>query len=278
MKLCSIEGCEKPHRAKSYCKSHYDKFTKYGDPIYEVESKSGRINKKHSPKRKPKFPYEENHKMISGIEHKLCRICESWIPMDDDHFYVKKTRDGYDSYCKDCSRKKYKKYRDEHADIYIERTYKHYQENKEVYDERRTKWMKDNEEFVKEYRKEWLKLNSEHMSEYYANRSANKKHEIDDEEWKSCLKFFDNSCAYCGIPQDTHKEITNQVLHKEHFDHEGANDLSNAIPACRRCNSSKWAHDVDNWYPQQKYYDKNKLIKIRLWINEVHKKYLKVKN
>lgn len=229
-------------------------------------------------KYKPRVPYEKNHKEIDGIGHKKCKICEEFKTMNEDNFYKKKTNytDGFDTYCKPCSRKKYKKYRDENAEIYIKRTYKHYQENKEVYDQRRTKWMKENEEFVKEYRKEWLKLNAEHMSEYYTNRAANKKHEIEVEEWESCLKFFDHSCVYCGIPQDVHKEITNQVLHKEHFDHEGANDLSNAVPACRRCNSSKWAHEVDDWYPQQNYYDDYKFVKVKQWINEEHKKYIKV--
>ena len=29
-KLCSVEGCDKPHRAKGYCKSHYYKLWNTG--------------------------------------------------------------------------------------------------------------------------------------------------------------------------------------------------------------------------------------------------------
>jgi hypothetical protein len=32
MKLCSIEGCPHPHRAKSYCILHYSRFKAHGDP------------------------------------------------------------------------------------------------------------------------------------------------------------------------------------------------------------------------------------------------------
>ena len=33
VRMCSIEGCGKPHEAKGYCKSHYRKFRQYGDPL-----------------------------------------------------------------------------------------------------------------------------------------------------------------------------------------------------------------------------------------------------
>lgn len=33
MRVCSIEGCEKPHEAKGYCKSHYRSLKNHGDPL-----------------------------------------------------------------------------------------------------------------------------------------------------------------------------------------------------------------------------------------------------
>lgn len=31
-KTCSIEGCDNPHKAKGYCRTHYERFCKHGDP------------------------------------------------------------------------------------------------------------------------------------------------------------------------------------------------------------------------------------------------------
>lgn len=34
MKKCSVEGCENKHYCKTYCVKHYQKFNKYGNPLY----------------------------------------------------------------------------------------------------------------------------------------------------------------------------------------------------------------------------------------------------
>jgi hypothetical protein len=34
MKICSVTGCEKKHYGNSYCRFHYDKNRKHGDPLY----------------------------------------------------------------------------------------------------------------------------------------------------------------------------------------------------------------------------------------------------
>lgn len=36
MKICSIENCSKKVYAKTFCKSHYEKNLKYGDPLFIV--------------------------------------------------------------------------------------------------------------------------------------------------------------------------------------------------------------------------------------------------
>ena len=34
MEKCKVEGCDNKHKAKGYCRKHYDKFLKYGDPLF----------------------------------------------------------------------------------------------------------------------------------------------------------------------------------------------------------------------------------------------------
>jgi len=220
------------------------------------------------------------HKEINGVLHKRCKICEEWLPCTSEYFYKNKTNktDGLHPYCKKCARIKAKKYRDEHIDIYRQRTYEHYKNNKEIYDSRRTKWMKENKDRVKIYYKKFQKNNAEYFSQYNKERMMHKKHEITKEEWESCLRYFDYSCAYCGIPEKEHKQIYNKRLHKEHVDHDGANDLSNAVPACTTCNSSKWAHPFEEWYKQQEFYDEKRYKKIIKWLNEDYKLFIEQKS
>lgn len=62
------------------------------------------------------------------------------------------------------------------------------------------------------------------------------------EQWIDTLKYFDNSCAYCGMSNEDHIIIFNENLHQEHIiavTKGGSYTKSNIIPACRRCNSSK---------------------------------------
>lgn len=32
-RICSVDGCDKPHSAKGYCGKHYRKWLRYGDPL-----------------------------------------------------------------------------------------------------------------------------------------------------------------------------------------------------------------------------------------------------
>lgn len=32
-RLCSIPGCGKPHDARGWCKNHYGRWSRYGDPL-----------------------------------------------------------------------------------------------------------------------------------------------------------------------------------------------------------------------------------------------------
>jgi len=57
-------------------------------------------------------------------------------------------------------------------------------------------------------------------------------------------------------------------LHKEHIDDNGKDDLSNCIPSCKSCNSSKWKFDFEDWYKKQKFFTEERYNKIIKWLKE----------
>ena len=92
--------------------------------------------------------------------------------------------------------------------------------------------------------KEWQQNNPELMKKYREDRHLNKQHKIFKKEWINCKEYFENCCAYCGIPIEEHYnkfagEIKLTDFHREHVDCNGENDLSNCVPSCKDCNSSK---------------------------------------
>lgn len=119
--------------------------------------------------------------------------------------------------------------------------------------------------------KEWQKQNPEKLKGYGLNH---KTHIITKKEWLVCKEYFNNECAYCGLPIEEHYLTRLGItklgdFHKEHVDHEGSNDLSNCVPSCKSCNSSKHTSKLENWYDENNpNFKKEKLDKIYKWIDE----------
>lgn len=69
-------------------------------------------------------------------------------------------------------------------------------------------------------------------------------------------KDFDNSCAYCGHKPADPLEL--EVEHVQPISKGGPHTLSNIVPACKACNTSKHKHDMVKWYRKQPFYDKKR--------------------
>jgi 5-methylcytosine-specific restriction endonuclease McrA len=69
-------------------------------------------------------------------------------------------------------------------------------------------------------------------------------------------KDFDNSCAYCGHKPADPLEL--EVEHVQPISQGGPHTLSNIVPACKACNTSKHKHDMVKWYRKQPFYDKKR--------------------
>lgn len=223
--------------------------------------------------------YKKSHKTINKQLYKLCNKCNKWFPCTEEYFYqnCKNKNDGLFPYCKKCAIKKTKIWvKDPKNKESIKKAYTKKNHNKKykikIYES--TKKRLENGKY-----KEWQRNNTNKIRQYQKNREMHKKHTITEEQWVCCKNYFNNCCAYCGLPIEKHYikykgKLQKGDFHKEHVIHNGKNDLSNCVPSCKECNSSKNTKLLKDWYnPNNKNFDHKKLNKILKWLNKDYKKY-----
>ena len=188
--------------------------------------------------RKEKFNVE--HKLIDGVDHKFCNKHhiyfpdeDIWFPATTEYFYYndKNGTDFLHPNCKRCGVKTTQKNYDLERRKELNYGYYH---NDEEYRLRQIAYSQ-----LPEYRKGQSQWRKDHPEKCRRYSELHRKHDITEAEWRDCLRSFNYKCAYCGISEEESLKIHKQKLHKEHSDDNGYNDLRNAVPACRSCNSSK---------------------------------------
>lgn len=215
---------------------------------------------------------------------KVCKTCGIDKPLDEYYSTVKnsKTKGVYVWYqcsCKECCKTRSKKW---------------IKDNKERYEtlirerDNRPKTKIYHRELSRKRRlegkhKEWSRKNPDKLREYNEYRTLHKNHKISKPEWDACKKYFNDECAYCGLPSNQHyckynEDIKLASLHKEHVNHNGSNELDNCVPACKSCNSSKHTRDFKEWYTSRDFYSKERYDKIIKWTTKDYKQCLDYEN
>jgi hypothetical protein len=197
------------------------------------------------------IPWEENHNEIDGVLYKKCTECNKWFPCTSEYFHKHacNKKDGLFPYCKPCN---------------IKQATGHNRKYDKI--ENYRKWQNNNKDKIKQYREQ---------------RELHGDHKVNRSEWESCKRYFNDCCAYCGLPLEEHYnrykgEMKLTDFHKEHVEHNGANDLSNCIPSCKTCNSSKHTDKLEDWYTKNKeFFSQERLDNIHKWLNEDYKIYIK---
>ena len=84
MKVCEIIGCGRRYEAKGFCKSHYIRFKKYGNPFY---TEIGRTLEKHGMYGTPEYNtwyamkarcYNKNNNRYKYYGGRGIIVCERW--------------------------------------------------------------------------------------------------------------------------------------------------------------------------------------------------------
>lgn len=95
---------------------------------------------------------------------------------------------------------------------------------------------------------------------------------LDEGAWTKVLGEFNYECAYCGSDDDLEQD------HIIPVNDGGTYEIENIVPACRRCNSSKGAKDVTVWYPEQEFFDEERMDRIVKHAGKHLRKYLRKAN
>lgn len=222
------------------------------------------------------------------MDKKVCSICNTEKQLSEYYTQNKIKADGTEyiycpPYCKECTIKKSSKWQIENIERKRELT-KKYMATDKAKIQRKNKWSRNYRTSGK--RKEWEINNTDKIREYNFQRESNKKHTITNEEWESCKNYFNYRCAYCSLAIENHYiKINDKIIlgdfHKEHVDHIGANDLSNCVPSCRSCNSSKHDFELEEWYRENNQmcesFSYERFLKIIKWLTEDYIKYINSK-
>lgn len=226
-------------------------------------------------KNKVIIPYEEAHRDNNGKIEKICNKCSAWFPCNEEYFYKNdKSPDGLFPSCKKCICKKSSEWEKENSEHVYNRNKRNREADLPYIRESNRKAMKKRRD--NGIQLEWQRDNAEKCREY---NQQHRTHKINLKEWKECKEYFNNECAYCGLPIEEHwvnikGEMKLGDFHKEHVIHNGENDLSNCVPACKECNCQKWQNLLENWYPKQEFYSEDKYKKVISWIANDYKNFI----
>jgi len=154
---------------------------------------------------------------------------------------------------------------------------KHYKEaNKEANKENAKQYYQNNREYFTEYAKQYKEDHKEYLKQYnedhkdQATIRSQKRRTLKKllpatltiNQWENIKTHFNNKCAYCG------KELP---LAQEHFialSKGGEYSITNIIPSCQSCNSSKSNKNFFTWYPKHKYFSEKRELKILDYLKE----------
>ena len=180
--------------------------------------------------------------------------------------YEKTYRPKYYEKNKELLLEKQRQYRKDNEAMVKKKQREYYQKNKEWIKKRNQNWRNENKEKMAETIKKWWKDNKPKRREYNQTRRAKVRELVADltvEQWEFIQGYFDQCCAYCGEQAD---------LCQDHFvpvNSGGGYTISNIIPACQFCNSSKHDKDFFEWYPTYKHYDEERVEKLYKYFVDV---------
>jgi hypothetical protein len=125
-------------------------------------------------------------------------------------------------------------------------------------------WRERNPASVREARKRYAQRHREKVNEFTRRRKARRRAgrvasfaPLTSKQKEQVFAVWRNCCAYCGSAEKL------SVDHVLPLIRGGLDEVSNILPACRFCNTSKRDHHVESWYRQQSWFTEARWRKIQ---------------
>jgi hypothetical protein len=212
-------------------------------------------------------------------------MCDQDKELSEYYSQKRKNKDGtewiyYNPECKVCTKERSKKWVENNYDKFLASQQRYVQKpESKILRRKKSRRRKEEGKYL-----EWQRNNPDKIKEYNKDRTLHKKHKISTREWEDCKRYFNHRCAYCGLAIEDHWiqfAGKNQLgdFHKEHVYDDGTNDLSNCIPSCKECNTSKHTDPFFEWYSSDnEHFEEERFFKILKWLTEDYKLYIKNKS
>ena len=143
----------------------------------------------------------------------------------------KNYRDGLESQCKECTKKRLHKWRENNHEYDLQRKIEWRDKNIEYDKKRKAKWSSEN-------------LNKRRMS--FHKRNIKIKENIFYISEKEIKKILNSACFYCSSYDNI------QVDHVVPVSKGGRHSVGNIVAACRSCNASKCDKYLIEWKKRKK--------------------------
>lgn len=194
------------------------------------------------------------------MDYKYCSACDTNKPVSE--FNKNKTKkDGLQSRCRECNKKILKQWYEANR----EHKQEYYIENKERIKETQKRYVLNNREKFDEYQRRYRRQNRDKMKArqrvYYSkNPNANRRYKAlrrarersaegtySEAEANVLLSMY-NTCPACG--EGFTEDAKPTLDHIVPITRNGTNYITNLMPLCKRCNSSKNAKTPEEWKPK----------------------------
>ena len=223
---CSIEDCEAPTLARGWCRKHYKRWYKHGDPLHVAEWTA-------PPQNQPKF---------SGCTETGCEEKHFAKGLCHNHYSARDYAINHEA-----RKLTQAKYREANRDWHRERTEQWRQDNPGRADIANRAWYVKNRQQQLEYRRAYRAANPEKVRAHNDKRRMLLQGidviDLTPQQWEQIKEGWDHRCAYCGE--------TPAALTKDHIipiSKGGHHTAANIVPACQPCNSRKGDREAPPFY------------------------------
>lgn len=225
-RICAVDGCGRAPIARGWCRKHYSRWWRHGDPLYVT----------------PWSPPPQNRPRIIGCSVEGCDLLHHAKGFCHSHYSQAWYRANTEA-----SKAYQAAYRAPRRAIAQRRSAEWRAANPERVLAGNRRWYAEHADQVREYRRRYRVANRDKIRALNNRRKATQRGvEVNDltaEQWTDIKAAFDQRCAYCG----KRRRLT--MDHVVPLAKGGHHTAANIVPACQPCNSRKNAGPAPPYQP-----------------------------